>query len=181
MRSWHDVKIQDFGVSEIIIFTIKNEDWLARGVKNVIGLPRPVPYEIDLQQSTNFISWAQTLGIDVVAVATFVVETLPFRIALPVAKPVTLPASIRLFADIVGTVFTSSGAVIGVDTLPFRIVVPVEKPITDPESIKFVTSIIGPPAAKLAVFHVFAFAFSHAVGYIYIYIYEKSQMHPDLQ
>ena len=51
--------IATIGVSEIIIFTIKNEDWLARGVKNVIGLPRPVPYEIDLQQSTNFINWAQ--------------------------------------------------------------------------------------------------------------------------
>ena len=32
--------IATIGVSEIIIFTIKNEDWLARGVKNVIGLPR---------------------------------------------------------------------------------------------------------------------------------------------
>ena len=43
--------IATIGVSEIIIFTIKNEDWLARGVKNVIGLPRLVPYEIDLQQN----------------------------------------------------------------------------------------------------------------------------------
>ena len=62
--------IATIGVSEIIIFTIKNEDWLARGVKNVIGLPRPVPYEIDLQQSTNFINWAQTLGVDVVDAST---------------------------------------------------------------------------------------------------------------
>ena len=66
--------IATIGVSEIIIFTIKNEDWLARGVKNVIGLPRPVPYEIDLQQSTNFISWAQTLGIDVVDASTLFVK-----------------------------------------------------------------------------------------------------------
>jgi branched-chain amino acid transport system permease protein len=28
---------------------LKNEDWLARGVKNVTGLPRPAPYEVDLQ------------------------------------------------------------------------------------------------------------------------------------
>ena len=34
---------------------LKNEDWLARGVKNVIGLPRPVPYEIDLQQDPGFV------------------------------------------------------------------------------------------------------------------------------
>ena len=66
--------IATIGVSEIIIFTIKNEDWLARGVKNVIGLPRPVPYEIDLQQSTNFINWAQTLGIDVVDASTLFVK-----------------------------------------------------------------------------------------------------------
>ena len=66
--------IATIGVSEIIIFTIKNEDWLARGVKNVIGLPRPVPYEIDLQQSTNFISWAQSLGIDVVDASTLFVK-----------------------------------------------------------------------------------------------------------
>ena len=77
--------IATIGVSEIIIFTIKNEDWLARGVKNVIGLPRPVPYEIDLQQSTNFINWAQTLGIDVVDASTLFVKicyTILFLIVL---------------------------------------------------------------------------------------------------
>jgi len=42
--------IATLGISEIIIFFIKNEEWLTRGVKNVNGLPRPVPYEIDLQQ-----------------------------------------------------------------------------------------------------------------------------------
>ena len=36
-------------ISEIVISIIKHEDWLARGVKNVIGLKRPVPYEVDLQ------------------------------------------------------------------------------------------------------------------------------------
>ena len=35
---------------------IKHEDWLARGVKNVIGLKRPVPYEIDLQTKEWFIN-----------------------------------------------------------------------------------------------------------------------------
>ena len=35
----------------ILIYIIKNEEWLARGVKNVNGLPRPVPYEIDLQKN----------------------------------------------------------------------------------------------------------------------------------
>ena len=66
--------IATIGVSEIIIFTIKNEDWLARGVKNVIGLPRPVPYEIDLQQNANFIYWSQYLGMDVVDASSIFVK-----------------------------------------------------------------------------------------------------------
>ncbi len=43
-------------ISEIVISVIKHEDWLARGVKNVIGLKRPVPYEIDLQSKQWFIN-----------------------------------------------------------------------------------------------------------------------------
>ena len=42
-------------ISEIVIAVIKHEDWLSRGVKNVIGLKRPAPYEIDLQTSSWFI------------------------------------------------------------------------------------------------------------------------------
>jgi branched-chain amino acid transport system permease protein len=43
-------------ISEIVIAIIKHEDWLTRGVKNVIGLKRPVPYEIDLQTTDWFIN-----------------------------------------------------------------------------------------------------------------------------
>ena len=43
-------------ISEIVIAVIKHEDWLSRGVKNVIGLKRPVPYEIDLQGKEWFIN-----------------------------------------------------------------------------------------------------------------------------
>ena len=43
-------------ISEIVIAVIKHEDWLSRGVKNVIGLKRPVPYEIDLQSKEWFIN-----------------------------------------------------------------------------------------------------------------------------
>ena len=46
--------IATLGISEIIIAIIKNEDWLSRGVKNVTAIPRPVPYEIDLQQALWF-------------------------------------------------------------------------------------------------------------------------------
>ena len=43
-------------ISEIVIAVIKHEDWLSRGVKNVIGLKRPIPYEIDLQNKEWFIN-----------------------------------------------------------------------------------------------------------------------------
>jgi len=43
-------------ISEIVIAIIKHEDWLSRGVKNVIGLDRPVPYEVNLQTTDWFIN-----------------------------------------------------------------------------------------------------------------------------
>jgi len=65
--------IATLGISEIIIAILKNEDWLARGVKNVIGLDRPVPKEIDLQESAAFVERAAGLGLDpVTASALFV-------------------------------------------------------------------------------------------------------------
>ncbi len=56
--------IATLGISEIVIAILKNEDWLARGVKNVTGLPRPVPYEVELQQSAAFVARAQEWGLD---------------------------------------------------------------------------------------------------------------------
>ena len=56
--------IATLGIAEIVIAVLKNEDWLARGVKNVIGLPRPVPYEVDLQRSAEFGEIASGLGLD---------------------------------------------------------------------------------------------------------------------
>ncbi|MFV0474400.1 MAG: branched-chain amino acid ABC transporter permease [Pikeienuella sp.] len=55
--------IATLGISEIIVFIAKNEDWLTRGVKNVTGLPRPVPKEIDLQQADWFIARAASFGL----------------------------------------------------------------------------------------------------------------------
>ena len=49
--------IATLGISEIIIAMIKNEDWLTRGVKNVSGLSRPVPYEVELQAAPWFQEW----------------------------------------------------------------------------------------------------------------------------
>ena len=66
--------IATLGISEIIIAVMKNEDWLSRGVKNVIGLPRPVPYEIELQDSAGFIEHTTALGLDPVTSSSIVVK-----------------------------------------------------------------------------------------------------------
>lgn len=46
--------IATLGIAEIIVAILKYEDWLTRGVKNVTGLPRPVPYEVELVRSEWF-------------------------------------------------------------------------------------------------------------------------------
>ena len=66
--------IATLGISEIIIAILKNEDWLARGVKNVIGLDRPVPKEIDLQESAEFVERASGLGLDTVTASALFVK-----------------------------------------------------------------------------------------------------------
>ncbi|PHQ80487.1 MAG: branched-chain amino acid ABC transporter permease [Thalassobium sp.] len=66
--------IATLGIAEIIIAVMKNEDWLARGVKNVIGIPRPVPYEVDLQQDPGFIDRAASLGLDPTTASTLYVK-----------------------------------------------------------------------------------------------------------
>ena len=66
--------IATLGISEIIIAVLKNEDWLARGVKNVSGLPRPIPYEVDLQQALWFQEWAVLLGVSPVEFSSIFVK-----------------------------------------------------------------------------------------------------------
>jgi len=66
--------IATLGIAEIIIAVLKNEDWLARGVKNVISLPRPVPYEVDMQQSAGFLDWTNRYGLDPVTTSSIIVK-----------------------------------------------------------------------------------------------------------
>jgi branched-chain amino acid transport system permease protein len=66
--------IATLGISEIVIAVLKNEDWLARGVKNVTGLPRPVPNEVDLQADPGFVARAADLGADPVVASIIVVK-----------------------------------------------------------------------------------------------------------
>jgi branched-chain amino acid transport system permease protein len=66
--------IATLGISEIIIYFLKFEEWLTRGVKNVTGLPRPVPYEIDLKQSSAFQSWASGFNMSIETAASITVK-----------------------------------------------------------------------------------------------------------
>ncbi len=66
--------IATLGVSEIIIAVLMNEDWLARGVKNVVGLPRPVPYEVELRTAAWFQELAATLGMDAIPLSSMIVK-----------------------------------------------------------------------------------------------------------
>ncbi len=68
--------IATLGVGEIIVSVLKNEDWLARGVKNVVGIPRPVPYEVALQSDPGFLGRAAGLGLDPVTASTLWVKLL---------------------------------------------------------------------------------------------------------
>ncbi|MEX0339767.1 MAG: branched-chain amino acid ABC transporter permease [Arenibacterium sp.] len=68
--------IATLGIAEIIIAILKHEDWLSRGVKNVVGIPRPVPYEIDLQSDPAFVERAANIGLDPVEASTLYVKLL---------------------------------------------------------------------------------------------------------
>ena len=66
--------IATLGISEIIIYILKNEDWLSRGVKNVNGLPRPVPYEIDLQSEPWVLELTKFFNIPVSEISSIIVK-----------------------------------------------------------------------------------------------------------
>ena len=62
------------GISEIIIAILKFEDWMTRGVKNVIGLPRPVPYEVNIQNSPFFQELAASANIPLIEFSSIIVK-----------------------------------------------------------------------------------------------------------
>ncbi|MES2916238.1 MAG: branched-chain amino acid ABC transporter permease [Pseudomonadota bacterium] len=70
--------IATLGIAEIIVTVMRNEDWLARGVKNLIDLPRPwpVPKEVDLQATPAFVDRVTGLGLDPVTTSTILVKLL---------------------------------------------------------------------------------------------------------
>ena len=66
--------IATLGIAEIILAVLKNEDWLSRGVKNVSGIPRPLPYEIDLQNDPGFTARAAEIGLDPVTASSLYIK-----------------------------------------------------------------------------------------------------------
>jgi branched-chain amino acid transport system permease protein len=66
--------IATLGISEIIMSVLRYEEWLTRGVKNVNGLPRPLPFEVDLQSSGWVQDLAANLGFGVAEMASIVVK-----------------------------------------------------------------------------------------------------------
>ena len=66
--------IATLGISEIIIYILKFEDWLTRGVKNVNGLPRPVPYEVDLQEAAWFQEVITQFNLSIVEASSLLVK-----------------------------------------------------------------------------------------------------------
>ncbi len=68
--------IATLGISEIIVAMLKFEDWLTRGVKNVIGLPRPwpVPYEVNLQKSEYVRQLASDWGYSIIEFSSIIVK-----------------------------------------------------------------------------------------------------------
>lgn len=70
--------IATLGIAEIVLAVMKNEDWLARGVKNIIDLPRPwpVPYEVELQQNPWFLETVANWGLSPIGTSTILVKLL---------------------------------------------------------------------------------------------------------
>jgi branched-chain amino acid transport system permease protein len=66
--------IATLGISEIILAIIKNEDWLSRGVKNVTGLPRSVPVEVELQRAEWFLDLSRSIGANPVVFSSIFVK-----------------------------------------------------------------------------------------------------------
>ncbi len=57
--------IATLGIAGIILYIVKNEEWLTRGVKNVNRIPRPVPYEIELQSAFWFQNLTEKFSIPI--------------------------------------------------------------------------------------------------------------------
>lgn len=70
--------IATLGIAEIIITTIKSEDWMARGVKNFTNLPRPwpVPLEVNMQVDPGFVAFCARWGLSPMTASSLAVKAI---------------------------------------------------------------------------------------------------------
>ncbi|MFC3169388.1 branched-chain amino acid ABC transporter permease [Paracoccus fontiphilus] len=88
--------IATLGIAEIIVAVLRNEDWLARGVKNITSIPRPVPYEIDLQQNPAFVDFATRWGFSAAEASGIWVKLCYMSLFLVVLLTIVLLAELAL-------------------------------------------------------------------------------------
>ena len=90
--------IATLGIGEIIVAVLKNEDWLDRGVKNVINVPRPwpVPDEITLQRASWFQDWTMNMGWSPVTTSTILVKLLYGSLFLAVLALILVASELAL-------------------------------------------------------------------------------------
>ncbi|MDO5704762.1 MAG: branched-chain amino acid ABC transporter permease [Paracoccus sp. (in: a-proteobacteria)] len=88
--------IATLGIGEIIVAVMRNEEWLARGVKNVTSIPRPVPYEIALQRNPEFQQFAADWGFTVAEASGIWVKLCYMLLFLVVLLSIILLAELAL-------------------------------------------------------------------------------------
>ncbi len=88
--------IATLGIGEIIVAVMRNEDWLARGVKNIAAIPRPVPYETNLQQNPAFADFAASWGFGVAEASGIWVKLCYMSLFLVVLLAIILLAELAL-------------------------------------------------------------------------------------
>lgn len=90
--------IATLGIGEIIVAILKNEGWLARGVLNMTGVPRPVPYELALQSNPDFVAAAARWGMDAATASGIYVKLCYTAIFVAVVLTLILLSQLALYS-----------------------------------------------------------------------------------
>lgn len=90
--------IATLGIGEIIVAILKNEGWLARGVLNITGVPRPVPYELALQSNPDFVAAAARRGMDAATASGIYVKLCYTAIFVAVVLTLILLTQLALYS-----------------------------------------------------------------------------------
>ncbi|MBB1491984.1 MULTISPECIES: branched-chain amino acid ABC transporter permease [unclassified Paracoccus (in: a-proteobacteria)] len=90
--------IATLGIGEIIVALLRNEGWLARGVLNITGIPRPVPYELDLQANPAFVEAAVRWAMDPTTASAIYVKLSYATIFVAVLLTLILLSELALYS-----------------------------------------------------------------------------------